>query len=238
MSDVPVPVVDQPKPVEVTEAAAVAAVEPTKTDETPAITETPAAVVEETPAAVTEETPAEDKKEDAKPAARPKSPGLLARLMGPFNKKSKGPKSPAKTKETETPVTEEASKVEETPAAAYVEPEAPKEVVAEPVKDTETPATETPVADVKEKDEKDKKSRFTRRLSTRVGDLFKKSKSEAPTSGKVDVNPPVLEEPTPVAPLENPASEGAGPAETPAEPSEPIPVEPVIAATHVVAAAA
>jgi hypothetical protein len=51
------------------------------------------------------------------------------------------------------------------------------------------------------------KSKFSRRISLRVGDFFKKSKSEVPTTAKVDEHPPKIDEPTPVAPLENPASE-------------------------------
>jgi len=51
--------------------------------------------------------------------------------------------------------------------------------------------------------------------------LFKKRNPEVTTSVKVDEHPPKIDEPTPVAPLENPASEGLVPAETPAEPVKP-----------------
>jgi len=239
MTDVP----EQPTTVDVADIVVPAAVEPAKPDESPAVTETPAPVVEETP----QETPAagtEDQKEAAKPAETekaPKGPGILAKLIAPFNKK-RGPKSP-KRKEAETPV-EEAPKPEETPATAEAVAEAPNDVT-EPVKESETPAVDTPavVAEPKEeKKEKEKgssKIKFTRRMSAVVGDYFRKNKSDVPATAKVDEHPPKIDEPTPVAPLENPASESSVPAVTPAEPSEPAkPVEPALAATPVVDAVA
>lgn len=49
-----------------------------------------------------------------------------------------------------------------------------------------------------------------RRLSARVGDFFKtKPRSEITAPSKVDENPPKIDEPVPVAPLENIASEEA-----------------------------
>jgi len=45
-----------------------------------------------------------------------------------------------------------------------------------------------------------------RRLSSRVGELFKSKKIESTVPAKVDENPPKIDEPAPVAPLENPAS--------------------------------
>jgi len=151
----------------------------------------------------------------------------LAKLLGSLSKpkgekKVKAPKSPKKEKkkeEAEAPVTEETPK--EAPAVALEASEVVKEEVSEPVKETEvaTPVVEAPVAEeVKEvKEEKavvpkeEKKAlKVGRRLSARVGDLFKsKPKTEVTTPPKVNENPPVLEEPTPVAPLENPASEAA-----------------------------
>lgn len=57
--------------------------------------------------------------------------------------------------------------------------------------------------------------KVARRLSARVGDFFKqKSKPEVTTPAKVDEHPPKIDEPAPVAPLENPASEAT--AEAPA----------------------
>jgi hypothetical protein len=56
-------------------------------------------------------------------------------------------------------------------------------------------------------------------LSARVGEFFRttkpKDKEAAPT--KVDENPPTIDEPAPVAPLENPAIEGEISTEAPAE---------------------
>jgi hypothetical protein len=45
-----------------------------------------------------------------------------------------------------------------------------------------------------------------RRLSSRVGELFKSRKVEPTAPPKVDENPPKIDEPAPVAPLENPAT--------------------------------
>lgn len=92
-----------------------------------------------------------------------------------------------------------------------------------------------------QKDEKTTKPvKVGRRLSARVGDFFKtKSKPEVTTPAKVDEHPPKIDEPAPVAPLENPASEPA--AEAPAAATETKveePVEAAPAATPVVAAAA
>jgi hypothetical protein len=76
-----------------------------------------------------------------------------------------------------------------------------------------------------------------RRLSSRVGDLFKPRKAETPTPAKVDENPPKIDEPAPVAPLENPASTAVEATESaPAPADEPKAEAPP--ATAVVAAAA
>jgi len=252
MSDVPAPV-EQTKPVEVLETPAVlAAGEPAKVEETPVITETPAAVVEETPATGAPDTPAtEDQKEEVKTTETPKgrkSPSLLSKIIAPFksDKKSKAPKSPKKEKkkeEVETPALEETPKPEETLAATDVAAEPPKEV-SEPVKETETPAAEASVpaeasvaAEATGEKKEERKYKFSRRLSARVGDLFKK-KSEAPTTARVDELPPKIDEPTPVAPLENPATDASVPAETPAETEPAKSVEAVPTATPIVAAAA
>ncbi len=71
-----------------------------------------------------------------------------------------------------------------------------------------------------------------RRLSSRVGDLFKTKKMETTTPAKVDENPPKIDEPAPVAPLENPASTTAETAPAPAEEpkTEVPPAAPVVAA--------
>ena len=55
-----------------------------------------------------------------------------------------------------------------------------------------------------------KATKLRRRLSGRVGDLFKaKAKAEVATPVKVDDHPPKIDEPKPVASLENPATEEA-----------------------------
>ena len=85
-----------------------------------------------------------------------------------------------------------------------------------------------------------KAAKVGRRLSARIGTLFraKSSKDEASHPAKVEEHPPKIEEPAPVAPLENPASEGEAkkeetpaPAATeePSKPAEPTPT-PVAAA--------
>jgi hypothetical protein len=48
-----------------------------------------------------------------------------------------------------------------------------------------------------------------RRLSSRVGEFFKAKKFENTTQAKVDENPPTIDKPEPVAPLEHPATAGS-----------------------------
>lgn len=74
-----------------------------------------------------------------------------------------------------------------------------------------------------------------------MGDLFfrSKPKTESSTPAKVDEHPPVIDEPAPVAPLENPASSEPAPAEAAAPVvEEPVPAEPALAATPVISAVA
>lgn len=88
------------------------------------------------------------------------------------------------------------------------------------------------------KEKENKAAKVGRRLSARVGDLFRsKPKTELSTPAKVDEHPPVIDEPAPVAPLENPASSEAAPAAAPAA-EEPVPAEPALAATPVISAVA
>lgn len=54
-----------------------------------------------------------------------------------------------------------------------------------------------------------------RRLSARVNDFFKSRTREVSHPAKVDEAPPKLEEPAPVAPLENPATDSAPAVEEP-----------------------
>lgn len=83
-----------------------------------------------------------------------------------------------------------------------------------------------------------KAQKVSRRLSSRVGDLFKpKPKKEAaPAPAKVEEAAPKIEEPAPVAPLETeaaPATETPAPAaeEPAAQVAEAPPAAPVVAAT-------
>lgn len=65
-------------------------------------------------------------------------------------------------------------------------------------------------------------------------DFFKLKKQEVNAPSKVDENPPVIDEPAPLPPLEDPAVDAPVPAaaEPPAETSEPAPAAaPVITAT-------
>lgn len=90
------------------------------------------------------------------------------------------------------------------------------------------------------KEKENKAAKVGRRLSSRVGDLFRsKPKTELSTPAKVDEHPPVIDEPAPVAPLENPASSEPAPTE-PAAPTteETVPAEPALAATPVISAVA
>jgi hypothetical protein len=176
------------------------------------------------------ETKAEDENKKEVP---PKSPNFLSKLLSGFKgeKKAKVPKSPKKEKkkeEVEATATEEAPK--ETSAT-----EAPVEAV-ETVKEAEPAVTETaevPVVAVAEEVKKEVREpprglKVGRRLSARVGDFFKpKPKTEVTTPAKVDEYPPKIDQPEPVAPLENPASE-----EAKVEAAKPVEASaPVVAAT-------
>ncbi len=88
------------------------------------------------------------------------------------------------------------------------------------------------------RDAKASAAKVGRRLSSRIGDIFKPRKLETSTQAKVDENPPKIDEPTPVAPLENPAAPAStGPIteEAPAPVEDPKPEVPpaaiVVAAT-------
>jgi len=85
---------------------------------------------------------------------------------------------------------------------------------------------------VERRDVRQTAAKVGRRLSSRVGDLFKTKKMETTTPAKVDENPPKIDEPAPVAPLENPASTTAETAPAPAEEpkTEVPPAAPVVAA--------
>lgn len=90
------------------------------------------------------------------------------------------------------------------------------------------------------KEKENKAAKVGRRLSARVNEILFKSKAkEVSTPAKVDEHPPKIDEPAPVAPLENPASSEAAPAEV-AEPvvEDVVPAEPAPIAAPMVAAAA
>lgn len=194
---------------------AVEAAEP-KPDESGPVAEVVAPAVEAEVAA--EEPPVEgDKEEEPKKESAPKSPSFLTKL---FNfKKGKVAKSPKKDNDAvEAPVIAEAVKeapVEpsaEAPAEAVEAVQEAEAVVAEPAVAPEVSAVAS--EEVKEEPAVPKSEgralKLSRRLSARVSDLFKpKPKAEVATPAKVDEYPPKIDEPVPVAPLENPASEEA-----------------------------
>lgn len=88
------------------------------------------------------------------------------------------------------------------------------------------------------KDVKQSAVKVGRRLSSRVGEFFKPRKPESTAPAKVDENPPKIDEPTPVAPLENPATTTAEAVSAPTpvvaaeepKPAEVPPAAPVVAA--------
>jgi hypothetical protein len=89
---------------------------------------------------------------------------------------------------------------------------------------------------VERRDVRQSAAKVGRRLSSRVGELFKPKKLETTTPAKVDENPPKIDEPAPVAPLENPATtttvdaSEAAPARVDEPKAEAPPVAPVVAA--------
>lgn len=86
-----------------------------------------------------------------------------------------------------------------------------------------------------EKKAEEKKVKLGRRISSRIGEIFKaKPRAETATPAKVDENPPKIDEPEAVAPLENPAETEAAAepaAEAIAAPIEAPAAAPVVAAT-------
>ena len=90
----------------------------------------------------------------------------------------------------------------------------------------------------KKEDRAAKATKVGRRLSARVGELFKsRAKHEVTPPAKVDEHPPKIDEPAPVGPLDIAAENAAAAAESkPEVPSQPVEAAP--AATPVVAAAA
>ncbi|SCZ93720.1 BZ3500_MvSof-1268-A1-R1_Chr6-3g08842 [Microbotryum saponariae] len=229
------------------ESASSVVEEPVKAGEAPA----PAAVTEAAKENVAEaEVPAaaapESKEEKTVKEKRPKSPTLVEKVIGFFDKKIE--------KKSEKATTEEAASLPQ-----VVEPQAAPATeapgVAEEVKvaDTTPIAAETPVADTSasaeahvEKEEKPKKDalKLSRRLSARVGALFQSPKKEknSPAEGAAAVEgAPQVETAIDESKLDTVAPVNPGPAavveETPAV-EAPKELEPVPEAPKVEEAAA
>jgi hypothetical protein len=196
---------------------------PDAATEVPPAVESQVAPVEELPAsvpAVEAIIPAEDVvtevKEEDKPEVVTKNT-LLTRLFKPFSfSKVKMPKSPKKEKEDVQTSKEASTEATDTTAA-----EVPAEVTessAEVVESKDTEAAPTATAPVVSEAEDAAPLKVTkaikvgRRLSARVGDLFKYNKTntaEVVSTPKVDECPPLIETVQPAAPLEYPAPEVA-----------------------------
>ncbi|OJA14881.1 hypothetical protein AZE42_00801, partial [Rhizopogon vesiculosus] len=101
---------------------------------------------------------------------------------------------------------------------------------AAPEAAAEAAPVEAPKEDKKEKE--NRAAKVGRRLSARVGELFKSKTKEVSPPAKVDEHPPKIDEPAPVAPLEDPASSEAAAPVVEDVPAEPAPVvAPMVAAT-------
>ncbi|KAB5596467.1 Translation initiation factor eIF-2B epsilon subunit [Ceratobasidium theobromae] len=165
----------------------------------------------------------EKKKEEAEPVAEDAP-------------KEEAPKEDAPAAEAEATEPAVVEAVAE-PAPAIVEPAESAEPAAapeEPVKETteEAPApaeAAKPEQNNKVEEKKaDEKKKAGRRLSARVTGFFRpkhKPEETSPLPAKVDENPPKIDEPAPVAPLENPTADAAEakPADEPAPATEDAP---------------
>jgi len=211
--------------------------EPSNT-ETPPVTEDTVQPTA-TPATDPKEAKGDDKPAEAPKEDRPKSPSLLTRIMslrprvGPKRKEK-----PAKNKDL-APASEEPVVAAEEPAPDGVKPQ--EEPAAEPEEVTpvvqveeigvtpapvepEAPVPQTTSEEVKPKDEggdaKPSKSptRAGRRMSRfqeTLAHIFPGKRNKMEPHAKVDEAPPKIEEPTPVAPLENPAADSTPDADPP-----------------------
>jgi hypothetical protein len=227
--------VEEVKPTDATPAVE------TKVEEPAAITEVVDPVVEASPVtdaepAATEEPPKEETKPEAKEAG-PK--GIFRKFFETVKGRVKSPKKEA----LKLPADDAQAPKEAVPdAPAVIDPPKDDAVVPEPSPEQTESAAPVPAtapvpaavpneAEVKPAANEEKtalKAKIGRRLSARVGDFFKpKSKSEVTTPLRVAENPPMIDVPEPVAPLDNPASEAAK-VEEPSEPAEV--TTPVIAA--------
>ena len=134
--------------------------------------------------------------------------------------------SPADAKSKDKPAPETAQEAPADPVQEASAPPAPVESdppipqTTEPESESGNVKKEEMVKEVVKGVKGTSPPRVVRRLSARVGELFKAGKSkDVETPAKVDEGPPKTEEPTPVAPLENPApdstpNKGKGPQET------------------------
>jgi hypothetical protein len=193
--------------------------------------------------------PKEELKPDAKEAKEAASKNFFGKMFETV--KARVIKSPKKNlqKLPETPAADAAAKEEVPDAPAVIDPKDVTVVTEPPPQQTESAApvsaaAPVPAAVPDEAEEKPpakeekpaskelKAVKVGRRLSTRVGDFFKpKSKSEVTTPPKVAENPPKIDEPKPVAPLENPASEAAKVEDESNKPEVMDPVTPAIVTT-------
>jgi len=163
-----------------------------------------------------------------------KNPGLLSKLLAPLRGALRSPRSPGKAISEAAPAAATTEEVHE--PAPVTNDETPAEVQqavapAEPVEPAAEPAS---VAATEEEVPK-AHAKTTRRLSARVTGFFRpkpnnKSGETSPLPLKVDENPPKIDEPTPVAPLENPDAEHVKAADEPKPESAPAPA-PQVAAT-------
>jgi hypothetical protein len=225
------PVPDEPK-------EDIKAGEPAKT-ETPPVTEDTAQPAT-TPATDPKEAKGADVPNEAPKEHRPKSPSIFTRLLNLTAKageKFPRPKRKEKMPKEETPVSaaEDPVVAAEEPSPDGVKPEdkpvtelnevIPADPVTEIVEapapvEPEAPVPQTTSEEVQPKDEggdaKPSKSRVNRRLSSRITSLFTtphKRRAEPPA--KLNEAPPKIDEPTPVAPLENPAADSTPDADQP-----------------------
>jgi len=243
------------EPTSVPESSAPTAEAP-KTEEAPPATVPPQAEGAQDPSPEAAPAASEVATEDTKPASEttaaetqkvPKSPSLLYRLLGPLKDKVKIPKKERKMEDTKPePSTEEHTKTEAVLPSKAVTEEAPVPATETPAETSTEPATTTDVSNEETKESsKEKKAerkdarqsavKVGRRLSSRVGEFFKPKKAETATPAKVDENPPTIDSPPPVEPLEHPATassaDNSGSAPAPEEPkTEAPPVVPVVAA--------
>ncbi|EED24301.1 conserved lysine-rich protein, putative [Talaromyces stipitatus ATCC 10500] len=170
------PAATETTPAEATPATETAAAETTEAPTAEATTEEAAPATE----AAATEAPAEEKKEEAKPAAKPKR----ASIFGEFFKKVASP-SKEKTEEEVAPVASTAPQLEnpvDENAAKPIEPEAVTEAPA--VEAATASSSETPAAEAATEDKKEATTPENKRRTSLFGTLGKKSKTESTSDGE------------------------------------------------------